>query len=131
MGSTADCAASVDSSELLTRARAGDTLAFCDLAAQCEARLLQQARGLTRDLSTAEDLVSETLIEAWRSLRRYDGTCRFSTWLFAILLHRHHKHLRRARSRPPPLIMAVRGSCPPSSKKAFYSPSNVLCSLKD
>ena len=89
--------------ELLARARAGDAPAFCELAAQHEARLLQEASGLCRDQSTAEDLASETLVEAWRSLGHYDQTCRFSTWLFSILLHRHQKHLRRARSRPIPL----------------------------
>ena len=73
------------------------------MAAEHERRLLQQACGLTRDLSAAEDLVSETLVEAWRSLSRYNGACRFSTWLFSILLHRHQKALRRARSRPIPL----------------------------
>ena len=89
--------------DLLTRARAGETSAFCQLAAEHESRLLQQAAGLARDLSAAEDLVAETLVEAWRSLDRYNGACRFSTWLFAILLHRHQKALRRARSRPIPL----------------------------
>ena len=89
--------------KLLARARAGDAQAFCQLATQHEARLLQEACGLCRDPSTAEDLASETLVEAWRSIGRYDQTCRFGTWLFSILLHRHQKHLRRARSRPIPL----------------------------
>ncbi len=86
--------------DLLSRAQAGDMSAFCRLAADHEGRLLQQACGLTHDQPSAEDLVSETLVEAWRSLSRYNGACRFSTWLFAILLHRHQKALRRARSRP-------------------------------
>ena len=100
---TADRPEIAGSAELLTRARAGDTSAFCRLAAEHEGRLLQQACGLARDLSAAEDLVSETLVEAWRSLSRYNGSCRFSTWLFSILLHRHQKAYRRARSRPVPL----------------------------
>ncbi len=103
MVTTADrseCAATAD---LLTRARAGDTSAFCRLAADYEHRLLRQACGLTHDQSAAEDLVAETLVEAWRSLSRYEGTCRFSTWLVSILLHRHQKAMRRARSRPVPL----------------------------
>ena len=84
--------------KLLARAKTGDAQAFCELAAQ------QEARGLCRDQSTAEDLAAETLAEAWRSLARYDQTCRLSTWLFSILLHRYQKqHLRRARSRPIPL----------------------------
>ena len=100
---TADRPEIAGSADLLTRARGGETTAFCRLAAEHEGRLLQQACGLTRDQSAAEDLVSETLLEAWRSLSRYNGTCRFSTWLFSILLHRHQKALRRARSRPIPL----------------------------
>ena len=100
---TADRPEIAGSADLLTRARAGESSAFCRLAAEHEGRLLQQACGLTHDPSAAEDLVAETLVEAWRSLSRYDGTCRFSTWLFSILLHRHQKALRRARSRPIPL----------------------------
>jgi RNA polymerase sigma-70 factor (ECF subfamily) len=45
-------------------------------------------------------LAAEALVEGWKSLARYDGSCRLSTWLGAILVHRHHKALRRLRSRP-------------------------------
>jgi RNA polymerase sigma-70 factor, ECF subfamily len=100
---TGNSAEPADAGELLARAQTGDAHAFCELAARHEQRLLQQAFGLCRDPTTAEDLASETLVEAWRSLGRYHRTCRFSTWLFSILLHRHQKHLRRARSRPIPL----------------------------
>ena len=86
--------------ELLPRARAGDPQAFCLLTGPLQARLLRQAAALSGDLSAAEDLVSETLVEAWKSLPRYNETCRLSTWLYAILLHRHQKSVRRARSRP-------------------------------
>jgi RNA polymerase sigma-70 factor (ECF subfamily) len=100
---TADRPEFAGTPDLLARARAGESSAFCQLAAEHERRLLQQACGLARDPSAAEDLVSETLVEAWRSLSHYNGACRFSTWLFSILLHRHQKALRRARSRPIPL----------------------------
>ncbi len=86
--------------ELLARARAGDAPAFCRLIEPLQARLLRQAVALAGEVSAAEDLVSETLVEAWKSLARYDETCRFSTWLYAILLHRRQKWARRARSRP-------------------------------
>ena len=86
--------------ELRMRARAGDAPAFCQLIEPLQPRLLRQAVALTGDVSVAEDLVSETLVEAWKSLARYDESCRFSTWLYAILLHRRQKWARRARSRP-------------------------------
>ncbi len=42
----------------------------------------------------AEELAQDTLVEAWRSLHRYNGRCEFFTWLCAILLNRY-RNLRR------------------------------------
>ncbi|MDR3458051.1 MAG: RNA polymerase sigma factor [Verrucomicrobiae bacterium] len=89
-----------DEQALLVRARAGETEAFCRVISPLQTRLLRQAIALAGDVSTAEDLVSETLVEAWKSLPRYNQNCRFSTWLYSILLHRHWKSVRRARRRP-------------------------------
>ena len=86
--------------EVLSRAREGDAEAFCALIEPLQGRLLRQAAAMTGELSAAEDLVSEALVEAWKSLRRYDETCRLSTWLYSILLHRWQKALRRAKARP-------------------------------
>ena len=87
-------------SELLALARAGDTHSFCLLIEPLQTRLLRQATALIGDPNSAEDLVSETLIEAWKSFSRYNESCRLSTWLYAILLHRYQKSVRHARSRP-------------------------------
>ncbi len=89
--------------ELLRRASEGDAEAFCLVARAHEQRLFQQAVALCRNPATAEDLAAETLIEAWKSIARFDGSCRFSTWLYAILLHRYQKLARKLRSRPVPL----------------------------
>jgi RNA polymerase sigma-70 factor (ECF subfamily) len=89
-----------EAGDFLTPARAGNAEAFCRMIEPLQTRLLRQAVSLSGDVSTAEDLVSETLVEAWKSLARYDESCRFSTWLYAILLHRHQKWVRRAKSRP-------------------------------
>jgi RNA polymerase sigma-70 factor (ECF subfamily) len=97
---TDDRTESAATGELLRLARAGDAAAFCRLTAPLQGRLLRQAAAMSGDLSAAEDLVSETLVEAWKSLARYDETCRLSTWLYAILLHRRQKLARRASSRP-------------------------------
>ena len=89
-----------DIRELLSRACGGEAHAFCLLTEPLQARLLRQAVALSGDLNAAEDLVSETLVEAWKSLPRYNQSCQLSTWLYAILLHRHRKSRRRDRSRP-------------------------------
>src|SRR6267143_3264855 len=86
--------------ELLRSALEGDAQSFCRLVEPLQTRLLRQAVAWCGDLTAAEDLVSETLIEAWKSLARYNATCRLSTWLYSILLHRYQKSVRSARSRP-------------------------------
>lgn len=87
--------------EWLGLARSGDAEAFCRLAKAEESRLYRQALVLCGEAAVAEDLVAETLIGAWQGIGRFDGRCRFSTWLYGILLHRFQKHARRVRSRPP------------------------------
>ena len=93
----------LESAELLARARAGEADAFCQLAEAGETRLFRQAGVWCHNPATAEDLVVETLAEAWKSLPRFNQTCRFSTWLYIILLHRWQKLARKSRSRPMPL----------------------------
>ncbi len=88
---------------LLDRARAGDSEAFCDLCRVYETGLFRQAMALCGNAALAEDLAQDTLVEAWKGLRRYNGRCRFFTWLCAILLHRHRNTLRRNR----PLSLAA------------------------
>lgn len=89
--------ASNPSPDLLARAQARDADAFCDLCRPYEDRLFRQAVALCRDETLAEDLVQETLIEAWKSLRRFNGRCRLFTWFCSIMLHRYQKMIRRKR----------------------------------
>jgi RNA polymerase sigma-70 factor (ECF subfamily) len=86
-----------DLRDLLGRARAGDNEAFCALCRVHESGLLRQAAALCGNATLAEDLAQDTLVEAWKSLRRYDGRCRFFTWLCAILLNRYRNTLRQRR----------------------------------
>lgn len=84
-----------DGSDLIGRARSGDAEAFEALCREHAERLLRQAIALSRDVAAAEDLVQETLVEAWRGLPGYRGGCRFFTWLCRILIHRHLNSRRR------------------------------------
>jgi RNA polymerase sigma-70 factor (ECF subfamily) len=90
----------LDTRSLLERARSGDTEAFCSLCRIHEARLLRQAMTLCANSTLAEDLAQDTLVEAWKYLKRYNGRCQFFTWLCAILLNRYRNTLRQQRGAP-------------------------------
>jgi RNA polymerase sigma-70 factor, ECF subfamily len=89
-----------DTSGLLDQARAGDAEAFGDICRVHGTRLLRQAVALCGNLTLAEDLAQDTLVEAWKGLHRYNGRCQFFTWLCAILLNRYRNVLRGNRLRP-------------------------------
>jgi len=86
-----------DTRSLLDQARAGDPDAFGEVCRVHENRLLRQAVTLCGNLTLAEDLAQDTLVEAWKCLHRYNGHCQFFTWLCAILLNRYHNLLRQKR----------------------------------
>jgi len=81
--------------ELIRRAQVGEQRAFQQIVQQHSEPLLRCALTLCRDRQLAEDIAQETLSEAWRSIGRFDGRCRFSTWLYGILRHRFLKATQR------------------------------------
>ena len=95
------------SQQLLDRARAGDAEAFCEVCRTYETRLLRQAAALCGNATLAEDMAQDTLVEAWKCLRRYNGRCQFFTWLCAILLNRYRNTVRQKR---PRLVSALQPS---------------------
>jgi RNA polymerase sigma-70 factor (ECF subfamily) len=84
----------------LARARAGDAEAFGEVYRAYATRLLRQAMALCGNVALAEELAQDTLVEAWRCLRRYNGRCQFFTWLCAILLNRYCNSIRNNRLLP-------------------------------
>lgn len=85
---------------LLELARAGDAEAYGEVYRAYATRLLRQAMTLCGNVALAEELAQNTLVEAWRCLRRYNGRCEFFTWLCAILLNRYRNTIRRNRLLP-------------------------------
>ncbi|MBI3417378.1 MAG: RNA polymerase sigma factor [Verrucomicrobia bacterium] len=90
--------AEVELPALLGSAQRGDSAAFGELCRIHEARLLRQALVLCGEIATAEDLAQDTLVAAWQSLARFNGRCRFFTWLCAILIRQHKRRLRAKQS---------------------------------
>jgi RNA polymerase sigma-70 factor (ECF subfamily) len=98
-------------SELIGRAQKGDLDAFSRLMEGVQPRLLSQAIVFCQDPDLARDLMQETMIAAWRSLKRYDGSCQLFTWLYVILQRQHGRargwFSRRLPSPTPEQIQAA------------------------
>lgn len=86
-----------DEAELLCRAQGGEAAAFGRMVELYAELVWRCARGLCGDDQEAENLAQETFVEAWRSLPRFDGRARFSTWPYGVLRHRYLKWRRKSR----------------------------------
>ena len=84
---------SEEESDLIALSREGDVAAFSRLMEEHQSRLVAQAQAFCGDPHQARDLAQETMVAAWKSLARFDGSCRFFTWLYAILLRQHRRTL--------------------------------------
>ena len=65
--------------------------------------LLRVARRLTWDRETAEDLVQETMLAAWRGFARFRAGSNVRAWLFRILMNLFHARGRKAQPALMPL----------------------------
>lgn len=70
---------------LVLRARKGDLAAFSQLVSQYQRPLTAKAMSCLRNLEDADDLVQETFLRAFRSLRSFRDDTRFGPWLYRIL----------------------------------------------
>ncbi|MDQ4072352.1 MAG: sigma-70 family RNA polymerase sigma factor [Actinomycetota bacterium] len=73
-----------DEAELVAKARDGDRAAFDELVRMTHASVYTLAYRLTGNAEDARDVAQETYLRAYRSIHRFRGDSRFSTWLYRI-----------------------------------------------
>ena len=85
---------------LLAELRRGDEAAFEKLVRKEGARLLSVARRFLRNEEDARDAVQEAFLSAYRSIGKFEGGSRLSTWLHRIAVNACLMRLRSRQRRP-------------------------------
>lgn len=101
---------SVDLRLVAARVERGDAEAFREIVTHTEGRLYRLALRMMGNPATAEDMVQDAYIRAYRAIAggRYDGKSKVSTWLHRILTNRCIDAMRKRRE--------VIGTDPPEPK---------------
>jgi RNA polymerase sigma-70 factor (ECF subfamily) len=89
----------VVTTELMTKARAGDGDAFRELTEPHRPELLVHCYRMLGSLQDAEDALQDTLLAAWQALDRFEGRASIRTWLYRIATNRCLDSLRSAKRR--------------------------------
>jgi len=90
----------VATTELITRAQAGDGDAFRELTEPHRRELQVHCYRMLGSLQDAEDVLQDTLLAAWQGLGGFEGRSSIRTWLYRIATNRCLNALRSADRRP-------------------------------
>lgn len=85
---------------LAERLRAGEPEAYEELVRANTGRLLAVARRMLRNEEDAREVVQEAFLSAFRSIERFEGGARLSTWLHRIAVNAALMRLRSRRRKP-------------------------------
>lgn len=80
--------------DLVEAAKAGDTTSFGELVRRHGPRLLTLARHMVGP-DSAEDVIQEAMVDAYRGLAGFAGRAAVGTWLYRIALNRCLQERRR------------------------------------
>lgn len=81
----------------LIQAQKGDSQAFTELVETYQKPVYNLCYRMLGNAEDAEDAAQETFLRAYRSIRRYDNSRAFSTWLLSIAAHYCIDQIRRQR----------------------------------
>lgn len=79
---------------LVARIAAGDKLAFEALYRIYFPRLSRFIGRMARNVALIEEVVNDTMLVVWQKAATFDGTCKVSTWVFAIAYRKTLKGLK-------------------------------------
>jgi RNA polymerase sigma-70 factor (ECF subfamily) len=60
---------------------------FLELLEQHKGILYRVAGAYCRDRDDRADLIQDVIVQLWRSFDRFDGRCKFSTWMYRIAIN--------------------------------------------
>lgn len=95
-------------SEVVAAHLAEDPLAFDQLVARYQRRLLNFVYRTIGDRERGEDLVQEVFIRVHRHLHRFDQTKKFSTWIYTIASNLAKNELRNRSRNPLVLFQTIK-----------------------
>ena len=84
---------------LVRRTQNGDNAAFDVLVGRYKERLYATVYHMTSNHEDANDLVQDTFIKAYKSLRSFRGQSSFYTWVYRIAVNRTINFIKRRKNR--------------------------------
>jgi RNA polymerase sigma-70 factor (ECF subfamily) len=86
-------------SQLVLSCQRGETAAFELLVERYQKKMLNVAYRMIGDYDEACEVVQDAFLSAYRSIKKFRGEARFSTWLYSIVLNLCKNRMKQIRTR--------------------------------
>lgn len=93
--------ANIDDQHYINLVLRGDTNAFTVLVNQYKVMVFSLALKMLKSREEAEEIAQDSFIKAYRSLAKYKGEARFSTWLYTITYNTCLDRIRKNKREQP------------------------------
>jgi RNA polymerase sigma-70 factor, ECF subfamily len=113
-----------DEADLLRRCREGSDAAYAVLVRQHRPRLFTLAYRLTGDPSTAEDVVQEAFLAAFKGIDRFEPKPSLAPWLNTITIRIAKRAASRQRARPSTSLDDTAGDDGAALVDVLFAPRN-------
>lgn len=94
-GQAAESASQDKDQALVARIATGDRQAFELLFSQYGERVFRYAHRLISDVTKAEEVTNDVMLEVWKTAARFEGRSKVSTWILGITRHLALNAVRR------------------------------------
>ena len=88
MSNLRDKSVGMHEKEMTDRLREGDEEAFRELVGEYQVRVMSLCLSMLHVREEAEDVAQEVFVEVYRSVERFRGESRLSTWIYRIAVNK-------------------------------------------
>jgi len=88
-----------DDYELVGLCQKGELSAFEALVEKHQRKMLNIAYRMIGDYETASEVVQDAFLSAYKSIRKFRGEAKFSTWLCSIVINRSKNRMKQMKTR--------------------------------
>lgn len=114
-----------DSNEFIARLKKGNESAFSELLDEYQQKVFHTCLSFVPNKEDAEDIAQEVFLEVYRSVHKFKGNSKLSTWIYKISTNKCLEFIRKKSAKKRfAFVQSITGNEIPIDKTNFFTEFN-------
>lgn len=114
-----------DSNEFIQRLKKGNESAFSELLDEFQQKVFHTCLSFVPNKEDAEDIAQEVFLEVYRSINKFKGNSKLSTWIYKISTNKCLEFIRKKNTKKRfAFLQSISGNEVPMDKTNFFTEFN-------